>query len=166
MNRNSQGINLIQLMIALTIVVIFTMISVPTFLSLIKEKRLTATAEQLYQALQSARSEAIARNQPVYIIFQTGTTWCYGINVNATCDCTQANTCSLGAVQAGTSDITLSTTGLSSNSFRFDGVRGTANLSGTITFTLNSPTTSMSITVSKLGNVQICSPTVSGFQTC
>ena len=161
------GITLIEILMIMIIVVIITAIAVPSFLTFVQERRLTMTAENLFSAMQYARSEAIKRNATVYVNFQTGDNWCYGMNTGSSCNCSTASSCNLGAVQTPqTQQISLSTTGLSSNSVQFESSRGAANTSsGKVTFTLYGQSVSMSLLIGQLGNAQLCS-SLSGYQAC
>jgi prepilin-type N-terminal cleavage/methylation domain-containing protein len=160
----SRGLTLIELLISLTIVGILIMAAVPTFISMYQEYRLGTNIQNVYYVLQYAKSAAIKNNQTIYVNFNNGTAWCYGMKANSTCDCTQANNCTLGTYSAPTTqDISLSTTGLNNNTLQFDGTHGSASTS-TITFTLGSNT--ISVSIGALGNMRICSNQISGYPTC
>jgi prepilin-type N-terminal cleavage/methylation domain-containing protein len=165
---SQQGVTLLELLIVLSIVVILAVLALPTFLSFTQEYRLTATTQNLYYALQYARSEAVKRNQTVYVTFNTTDPWCYGINVGSACTCTTPTSCNLGTFSAvRTQDMTLSATGLNSNSLQFEGSRGvTTTGASLITFTVYGQTLAMSVKVTLLGNMQMCSSQVSGYPVC
>lgn len=161
------GINLIELLIVLAITVILTLISIPTFISLVQNHRLAATAENLYYNLQYARTEAIKRNATVYVSFTTGDNWCYGINVGSTCDCTTAGSCSIATIKtAAPQEISVSESGYGSNYISFESTHGAANASGTITLTLYQKSTLITISIGMLGNLQLCSTGISGYTPC
>lgn len=161
-----QGINLAELLIALTIVTILAVAAIPTFLSLHQEYHLTTNINSLYYVLQYARSVSIKNNQTVYVNFSSGDSWCYGIKAGSTCNCTVANSCTLGTYSApATQDLSLSTTGLNSNTLQFSGVHGGARVS-TITFTLYGLTPSMGVSIGALGNMRVCSNQISGYPAC
>lgn len=162
------GINMLEVIAALLIMTILAAAAVPSFLSFIQEHRLTLTAENFATALQYARSEAIKRNATIYVSFQTGDSWCYGINTGSSCTCSTPSGCNLGTNQAPQSQQTsLSLSGISSNTIQFDGSRGAANVSnGKITLTVYGASTDISILVSVLGNISFCSSTIGGYSTC
>jgi type IV fimbrial biogenesis protein FimT len=166
--RAQTGITLIEMLTVMTIVIILTVIATPLLINYTQVYRLRGTIQTLYSSLQYARSEAIKRNTPVYIGFQTGSNWCYGLNINSVCDCT--NTCPLGTTSAArTQQMTMSFNGNSGpllGSIAFDGTRGTTNATNLITLTIYGQNISMSINVTPLGNMSICSSTVSGYPAC
>lgn len=165
--QRDRGINLIELLVALSIVIILTVIAIPSFREMYIEYRLTTAAQKLYYVLQYARSEAIKNNTTVYAVFQTGSTWCYGANVNATCNCSVANNCGLGAESSSTlPDVSLSTTGMNGNNLHFEGTHGSTYTASTVSFSFTGDTKSITLKIGSLGNMQICSGTVSGYPTC
>lgn len=165
--RRRHGLTLIELLVMLLIVAILALIAIPLFTSLIQTYRLTTAAEQLYTTLQYARTEAVKRNTNVYVSVTTGDTWCYGVNTGSTCTCSTAGSCNLGSVSApGAELLTLSATGLSSNSMYFDTVHGGASAASTFTFTLYGQSNLITTSVSQLGNIQTCSTGISGYTAC
>lgn len=161
------GFTLFEFMITLSIVIILTVIAVPVFIQVYQEYQVSTATQNLYQVLQYARSAAIENNQTVYINFQTGDNWCYGVNAGSSCSCNVANNCTLGSYSAPkTQDLTLATTGLTGSNLTFEGTHGAANVTSTITFTKYSGTTALGIDISPFGNLQLCSSTISGYSAC
>lgn len=163
-----KGINLIELLAVLAIIVILNVIAIPSMVSFTQKYRVTATAQNLYYALQYARSEAVKRNQSVYVTFNSTDPWCYGINPVTPCSCSTPSGCSLGTGGASKAqDMTLTSAGLTSNSLIFEGTRG-ATTSGktTLNLTLYGGTLAMSVAITALGNMQLCSSTISGYPVC
>lgn len=155
------------MLVMLGLVTILTLLAIPTFQSMIQYYRVTREAERLYAMLQYARTEAVKRNSNVYVSFTSGSSWCYGINVGSTCNCATAGSCGLGSVSPPASNqTTLSSTGLSSNSFYFDSLHGGASNGVTITFTLYGQSSLITTSISRLGNVQACSTGISGYTAC
>tara|TARA_R110000868_G_scaffold164802_3_gene397697 strand:- start:380 stop:847 length:468 start_codon:yes stop_codon:yes gene_type:complete len=155
------------MIVMLAIVLILALLSIPAFTNLMQHYRITTAAEQLYSALQYARTESIKRNTNVYVSFTTGDNWCYGINTNSTCNCATAGNCNLGAYSAPASGLlSLSATGLSSNSFFFDTTHGGASSAATITYTLFGQASLITTSISMLGNIQTCSTGISGYTAC
>ncbi len=165
--NQQKGVSLIELLVVMAIVIILTIMAVPLFTSFMNEFRLKATVQKLYYSLQYARSEAVKQNQAVYVSFQTSDNWCYGTNPASACTCSTPSGCSLGATTAPrTQNLTLTVTGLTSNTLQFEGSRGAAGASSVITFTVYGQTPTMSIKITGLGNMIICSPNVSGYPAC
>jgi type IV fimbrial biogenesis protein FimT len=165
--RQRKGMTLIELLVMHAIVVILTVIAIPSFISLIQTYRIATAAENLYSTLQYARTESIKHNTDVYVSFTTGDTWCYGVNTGSACTCSTAGSCNLGSTRASTAQqLTLSASGLSSGSIFFDTTHGGVNSAATITFTLFGQSPLITTSISRLGNIQTCSTGVSGYTSC
>ena len=165
--RTTQGISLIELLVILTITAILITIAAPTFTTLNQNYHLTTAAESLYNTLQYARSEAVKQNKTIYVTFQTGDNWCYGVNTLSACNCSTPNSCNLGTTNTlKTQQLSLSTSGLTNNSVQFEGTHGAANASGSVTLTLYGQTTLITLSISRLGNLQLCSTGISGYTAC
>jgi type IV fimbrial biogenesis protein FimT len=163
--RQQQGVNLIELLIGIVILAVIMLIAVPSYLSYTQKDRLTATVQEFYYNLQFARSEAIKDNSTVYVSIQTGSSWCYGMKVGSACNCTTANSCTLQAVTAPNTQLTLSTTGLISP-LSFENTHGANYQTPILTFTLTGQTNALSIEVGMLGNLQLCSAQYSEYPVC
>lgn len=164
--EQDQGFTLVELLITLSIVIILALVAIPTFRDIYIRYQLSNMALRLQNALQYARSEAIKNNTTVYAVFQPGTNWCYGFNAGASCSCNSTN-CGLG-YQAGPSaqDIQLTLTGMASNSIQIDGAHGATNTSSTVTFTQTGQSTAITVKIGALGNITLCSATISGYPAC
>jgi len=162
--HRDEGFTFIEMLIALVIVVILTIISIPLFSSIIAAHKISSAAENLSSSLQLARSTAIMSNATVYVSFTTGTSWCYGINSGSSCNCVVAGNCGLGTVNAPSGQIPLSIAGFSNNTISFESTHGATNSSGSIT--IGNTGQLITITVSALGNQNICSTDISGYGTC
>lgn len=92
--RLANGLTLIELMVVLSVAGVLLAIGVPSFRNLIIEQRLQSLTTQVATDLQLARSEASARNTPVYVSYRlsTGNQTCYAIYTSTTagafCNCT------------------------------------------------------------------------------
>ena len=87
-----RGVTLIEILTAVTILAILTVVAAPSFDAVRNRARLRGVADNLYADLQYARSEAVQRNSTVSVSFSPGSAWCYGIHQGAAaCDCTVAN---------------------------------------------------------------------------
>jgi type IV fimbrial biogenesis protein FimT len=88
--RQARGFTLLELAIALAITAVLAAMALPTFASLVARQRLQAAAEHLKADIALARQEAGRRAQPVHLVFQPGSQWCYAIGTGAVGDCRQA----------------------------------------------------------------------------
>jgi type IV fimbrial biogenesis protein FimT len=150
-----QGYTIFELLIVLAIVLILSVVSFPLLNRTIQKYRLTTATEQLYNVFQYARNEAVKQNANIYVSFNTGDSWCYGVNLNSACNCTVAGNCSLGVYSAP-----------KGGSIYFEGTHGAANASGSVTYTLYGGSTLMTISIGRLGNLRICSTGLSGYTAC
>jgi type IV fimbrial biogenesis protein FimT len=167
MNLKQQGITLTELLISLTIIIILSTVAIPSFLTLLKHHRTKNTAEELFNFLNYARSEAIKRNTPVYISFSSGNNWCYGINISTPCDCNIPSSCNLGSQRASNANQTsLSLIGYPNNHFYFEGSRGAASESGTIMLNVYGSNSAVNIKIGLLGNISQCANGLSGYAPC
>jgi len=162
---DQSGVTLIELLITVAVLGILISLAVPSFTSTIERRRLEGAAEELYSYLQFARSESIKRATDVRVYFTNtaGADWCYGLKVNATCDCTetdstQSDYCEIDGVkkivnQDDHQGITINGSSQPfSGWFAFDNRRGTAE-SGGVTF-INSY--EIRVAVSTLGRIRVC----------
>lgn len=78
MRAHNAGFNLVELLVAITIVSILAAIAVPSFQTWIKNARIRTTAEAIANGLQLARSEAVRRNVVVQFVLNADTSWTVG----------------------------------------------------------------------------------------
>jgi type IV fimbrial biogenesis protein FimT len=174
------GATLIELIITIGVTATLLTLVIPTLVDLIDKNRLKATTETLYSDLQFAKLEAIKRNKNIRISFTPGnggSTWCYGIKENASCDCNAEsgpNLCHLDNIKkvVRNSDFpgisirtSISTPG---DRFTFEGIRGIAD--GTFgKVILTSAEKETRVIVSRMGRIRTCSPSgaanVTGYST-
>lgn len=166
--KQSQGITLLEMVTAVAILGILSLLAVPLLSTFLQKYRIATAGDALYFSLQYARSEAVKRNNNIYVSFITGDTWCYGINVGSACDCATPSGCSLGTVSyQSAQQFSLTTSGFSGSSIFFEGSHGAANSSGSITFTqYNQATPLITISFGRLGNLQICTTDINGYTSC
>lgn len=168
------GVTLIELMTTVTVLAILVALAVPAMGDFVEKRRLIGAAEEIYNQLQFARSEAIKQSTDIFVNVNTGT-WCVGINDGAACDCSGGD-CNIpiGGVDVmkvvngnDFQNIAIATT---LADFRFDNVRGTVPGGGP-TVTVTSPRGwEIRVITSTLGRVRMCSPAgannVAGYPTC
>lgn len=159
------GFTLIEVMVSLVIVGVLALAAVPVVRHLLIQGRLSAAAEGLASQLRLARSEAIQRQQTVYVHLQSGTSWCYGSNVGSDCVCSPSSTCGLSTVSGDTyPSVVTSVSGFSGGAISLDSSRGLVSEASSVTFTIGSR--SILLTLSRLGLVSLCSTDVSGYPAC
>ncbi len=158
------GFTAIELMVAISIAAILIIIGVPLLTSHLEANKLKASANLLSQQLRYAKSEAIRRNANITVVFTTGSSWCYGITTQTSCNCNTSNNCNLGAVTSQSfTHTSLIITGFSNN-FTFEGTRGLASVAGSVQFTMN--TKSIKVAFNRLGKIYQCSDNIGAYPTC
>lgn len=174
---------MVELLMAVLGVAILLSAGLPAMRQINEKNTIKAAAEALYSDIQFARSEAIKQSTGLSVsLTSNGSTgWCYGIDENGACDCTETNlsaadVCAVS--MAGTNVLKVRDSGEFSNIrltspmatnttlTTFDPVRGTA-VSATVDFE-SERGFKMRVTVGALGNVRLCSPTgsIGGYPAC
>lgn len=92
------GLTLIELMIALAVLALLVVASVPGFQSIVGRHRLQAAAQHLRADLALARQLAMDRSTDVHLSFQPGPQWCYALSLGVAADCRQAVATAAGPV--------------------------------------------------------------------
>lgn len=157
---------MIEVMMVAAIIAIATAIMIPMYVNYTDKNRLKTASETLYNDFRRAHSEALKTNSTVRVVFQTGSSWCYGLTTAASCDCGVANACDLGQSQASDYSNTVDDLALNGivSSVAFEGDRGTVTPAGTVTFT--SAAGSISIVLNSMGSPEVCSSDIGDYQEC
>ncbi len=175
-DTHQKGFTLIEGLIVITILGIVTGFAVTNWGQLMAQKRVRASMETLYDTLKLARSESKKQRTNITVSFRnyggTAPSWCYALSDIGNCDCRVVNACTINGTAAIQTDLinpsTLSVTNLSgvagAKLISFEGIRGTASHSGSIEFTNNSA--SGTVSVSAMGFINNCSNTVTGYPSC
>lgn len=161
------GMSLIELSISLCILTVLLSAAAPAFTGMLDQHRLKSATSALHSSIQRARSEAIKRNQKIRLTFKTssqGTVWCYGLKVDAACNCTVPASCQIDGLERivdseafpGVSlDPRISSPG---DHFTFENIRWiTAGTFGHVRFN-SSEAKQIRVIVSRMGRTRICSP--------
>lgn len=169
MPHHLEGFTLFETLMVFILAVIAILIFFPSFLSTANDAKLRSVAETLQAKIRLSRSTALSQNTDVRLVFQTGANWCYGATTDSTCDCSNSSTdpCSLSTVRSDdlSNQITLSTSGFTSNTAEFIGTRGTLTTTGNIVFT-NASSHTITISINKLGIAKLCSNDITGYASC
>ena len=159
----NKGFTLIELIISMLILGVIVAVASASYQGIIADQALTHQAEKIYYTLQLARTEAVKRNQKVYVHFcQQQQVWKMGISELASCDCFLANSCNLDDIEKvqtisdgnvlfiNNGDVKFTGSQASYNTLRFSVNAGSITLS-------NSQQKSLSIVQSAM-RLRICAP--------
>lgn len=168
-----KAFTIIEALTVITILGILLAVATTSYQTLIERKRLKSATETLYGDLKFIRSESMKRQADLYVSFQAGANWCYGVDDTAACDCGTANDCQIdGAEKVVRStdyrEVSMALTGFTTAGgnryIQFEGIRGVASDSGSVTFSLNAKTVVLS--TNKMGLVQTCSNKLVSYNAC
>ena len=159
------GFTLMELLITLVVIAILAKLSIPALRSQLIQSRLKAAAETFAQTAQVARSEAVMRQQSVFINLVTGSSWCYGVNLASSCSCSPLNNCTLAYVAGSLyPSVSVAATGFPSGNISYDSERGLVSTASSVTFSVGSQL--ITVMLNRLGGFTFCSTGVSGYSAC
>ena len=78
--HRARGFTLLELVVSIAILAVMVGIAAPSMQTLVSGNRVEAVAQSMYSSLMSARSEAVARNQSVFICKSADGTNCVTSN--------------------------------------------------------------------------------------
>ncbi|MDO9095517.1 MAG: GspH/FimT family pseudopilin [Rubrivivax sp.] len=93
--RQRRGLTLLELAIAMAILTLLAAVALPSLGTQLEQRRLHAAAEALASDLGEARFEAARRGQPVHLVVQNGSHWCWALATHPGCPCGQRQACEL-----------------------------------------------------------------------
>ena len=151
---------MVEVMIVVIVLVIISILAIPSFSGLLQKYRLKGAAETVYMEIVSLRSLAIKKNSTAYLSFNETDPWCYGVNMAAACDCAIANNCMVDGIEkvadvSGFPSVTMTTT-FSDDDISFSARTGLPSTAGEVELT-NEKGKLIKILVSGLGNIRMCS---------
>ena len=170
------GFSLVELMVAISIILILLGMAISLMKTLQENRRLEGHALELATDIQFVRSEVFTRNKNIRISFgsDAGGT-CYLLHTGNSRSCTCSSN---GNAQCSDPNhLTIKSVGLAAqygvqiqtnvDSMVFDSVRGTASPTGSINVTSNNGKTLRQV-VNIMGRTKTCSPlgSVAGYQIC
>jgi len=165
-----RGFTLVEMMIVIAVLGIILTIAIPSFTEMMDSSRTRRAADAISSFLVNAKSEAIKRNMPVRVVFQSessGATWCAGMTTANTCDClATSNTCRLeleGVARildgASYKNIVLNNPD-DGDMFSFTPLRGAVNSGNAQVQSDNG--LQVRVVVTGTGRIRLCSPSGSG----
>lgn len=93
------GFTLLEAMITVAIVTIIMAAVIPNYSSYLARQRLRHVAELLEQDLRRARTLSVDEGRNIYVSFNSGPQWCWGVSRQAACNCaTGAPRCELSGI--------------------------------------------------------------------
>lgn len=92
--NKTQGLTLLELLVALAIVAILAVVAIPNFTDTAKRNRVTSNANSILSSLQFARTEALRRGGSVEVVPTDGSDWANGVCVFI--DANDDNVCDSG----------------------------------------------------------------------
>lgn len=171
--KKQKGFNIIELMVGLLVLGIFSMVALPSYVEFIEKKRLQDAMESIATDIKIAHSESITNRKTLYVTFKSGTNWCYGLDDVAGCDCDVANDCEVSGASkvvsaADYTNVSLTMSGFSTAGgltyAEFEGLRGVLADTGNLEFAINGK--SGTVNINKLGFVSYCSDDLKAYVSC
>lgn len=183
--HSSRGFTLIELMVTIAVLAILLTLAAPSFNDFFQRYRLRGAADDVVTLMAMARSEAIARNRNVAIVFSgTGEAWCVGgaaaaepaapgelVTSVPTCNC--SGDCTIGGrvMESQGANYRGVTMAAAPSPFVFNRLNGTVDPLTAATTTFKSPNGkySLAVEVSPLGRGRLCvpsGPAMTGFESC
>lgn len=173
MKTYRKGFTLVELIITVIVLGIVIAVATASYDGLIANQALKQRTDQLYYVLQLAKSEALKRNQKIYVHFcQQGNAWSMGVTDLDSCDCFTANSCVLDGVEKVQELVDGDTLFINSGDLTFTGDQASYSplrfsvASGAVTLS-NSEGKSLSV-IQSSARLRICAPGESqlGYPQC
>lgn len=162
LRRRQLGLNLIEIIISMTVLVIMLALGIPSFYEWIQNQQIRAGTEALLNGLQLARAEAIQRNLAVkFVVSPPGTGW--AVSESASGTAIQSRNSAEGSANAV---VTVTPTGATTVTFApLGGVTANADGSDTITqldvgnvVLTTSAARALRIVITGGGSTRMCDP--------
>jgi type IV fimbrial biogenesis protein FimT len=75
LQKNVQGLTLLELLVTMAMIALFAVIGVPSFITFMANERLAVATNELYNAYRFARNEALKTSSPMTLAAVDSTNW-------------------------------------------------------------------------------------------
>lgn len=178
-----RGFTLVEVLMSVVLLALGAALALPSYRDMIEKRQVTNGAEQLASFINSAQGAAMKTNKEVWVSWSrtADNSWCVGANLESSCDCTQANACTVSGQPyvidnsaAGNRNLVYQIDGGGiDNAYAFDPIRGLMlDLEDSLELQFRSPNGDfrMNLQVSNTGRVTLCSKdeshAVPGYEVC
>jgi type IV fimbrial biogenesis protein FimT len=120
------GVTLIEVVTTLSVVAILAALAVPSFKTVIFNRKISASAESVLSGLQLARAEAVRRNTLVQFTLNDDSTWTVSCVSDTACSTIQSSTIGDGA----NSEVTISANPSGADSVVYNSFGATITIPG------------------------------------
>lgn len=163
--HTSPGFTLLEIAVVLAISAILLAVAVPNYSRSLQRQQLRGAADALRLDMSHARELSVRTGQEVFISFQPGKSWCWGVSSGQACDCSGASplpACSISRGQRSDyPDVRLD----SAAEAEFEPGRGLAPRHGAVVFSTAQQQT-LRLQLSGMGRTQVCGPDALGAPPC
>jgi type IV fimbrial biogenesis protein FimT len=158
LRARSSGFSLVELMVALTILIVISAVALPSYQSWLVNSRIRNAASSITMGLQRARTEAVTRNTSVSFTLAADSSW--SVDVVAPASQIESRLAGDGSdtvivSPAGPTTITFGSLGI---------VSGGADRQFDVTSSTGGKT--LRVTVGASGNARMCDPSGHGVSAC
>ena len=165
-----KGVTLLELMVTLSILIITLLLAAPSFAQWHEANKFKHALRHITSLAEAAKLVAVSTQSKVSLVVDVTSGQCAGSSRSTSCDCSEANACSIDgkeyAFSAAQSGITLLTASNKNRVVTFTKF-GAVSFGHNTTITVNSPAHSGKMVISALGRIKHCSTSnLSGVATC
>ncbi|MDN3919774.1 GspH/FimT family protein [Roseateles violae] len=163
--RGGAGFTLLELAAVLAILAIVLAAAVPSYAQFLQRQQLRGAADALLLDLRHARQLSVQTRKPVFVSFNPGKNWCWGVSSGQPCDCNGGGAlpaCNIGGGrQADYKSVQMD----SAADTEFTPMLGQAPRHGGIAFS-TAKGQRLQVLVNGMGRAQQCGPDAVGAPSC